>query len=61
MGVRWSRMSWSEKNDVWERWRRGESLGELARALHRGSPAPTLRHTARAEWPSSLWTSPMRG
>ena len=37
MGVRWSRMSWSEKNELWERWRRGESLGEIARALHRGS------------------------
>lgn len=37
MGVRWSRMAWSEKNELWERWRRGESLGEIARALHRGS------------------------
>jgi IS30 family transposase len=37
MGVRWSRMSWSEKNELWERWRRGESLGEIARFLHRGS------------------------
>jgi IS30 family transposase len=35
MGVRWSRMSWGEKNELWERWRRGESLGEIARALHR--------------------------
>jgi len=37
MGVRWSRMSWSEKNELWERWRRGESLGDIARALHRVS------------------------
>ena len=38
MGVRWSRMSWSEKNELWG-WRRGESLGKIARALHRGSSA----------------------
>ena len=37
MGVRWSRMSWSEKNELWQRWRRGESLDQIARALHRGS------------------------
>ena len=37
MGVRWSRMSWSEKNELWQRWRRGESLDEIARALQRGS------------------------
>jgi IS30 family transposase len=37
MGVRWSRMSWSEKNELWERWRRGETLGEIARSLHRAS------------------------
>ena len=37
MGVRWSRMSWSEKNELWQRWRRGETLDQIARALHRGS------------------------
>src|SRR5882672_474066 len=37
MGVRWSRMPWSEKNELWERWRRGESLRDIARALHRVS------------------------
>jgi IS30 family transposase len=37
MGVRWSRMSWSEKHELWERWRRGESLRDIARALHRVS------------------------
>ena len=26
MGVRWSRMSWNEKNELWQRWRRGETL-----------------------------------
>jgi len=37
MGVRWSRMSWNEKNELWQRWRRGETLDQIARALHRGS------------------------
>ena len=37
MGVRWSRMSWSEKNDLWTRWRRGESLRDIAHALRRAS------------------------
>lgn len=37
MGVRWSRMSWSEKNELWQRWRRGETLEQIAQALHRGS------------------------
>ena len=39
MGVRWSRMSWSERNDLWARWRRGESLGDIAHALRRASSA----------------------
>jgi len=37
--VRWSRMSWIEKNELWQRWRRGETLDQIARALHRGSSA----------------------
>ena len=37
MRVRWSRMSWREKNELWQRWRRGETLDEIARGLHRGS------------------------
>jgi IS30 family transposase len=37
MGVRWSRMSWSEKNQLWGRWRRGESLRAIAQALRRAS------------------------
>jgi len=37
MGVRWSRMSGREKNELWQRWRRGETLDQIARALHRGS------------------------
>ena len=35
MGVRWSRMSWSEKHELWKRWRRGEALRDIAHALHR--------------------------
>ena len=37
MGVRWSRMSWSERNELWARWRRGESLREIALGLRRAS------------------------
>jgi IS30 family transposase len=37
MGVRWSRMSWSERNELWARWRRGESLREIAHGLRRAS------------------------
>lgn len=37
--MRWSRMSWSEKNELWQRWRRGETLDQIARALDRGSSA----------------------
>jgi len=37
MGVRWSRMSWSERNELWMRWRRGESLREIAHGLRRAS------------------------
>jgi IS30 family transposase len=39
MGMRWSRMSWSEKNELWQRWRRGETLDQIAQALLRGSSA----------------------
>ena len=31
------KMSWTEKNELWDRWRRGESQSEIARALHRVS------------------------
>jgi IS30 family transposase len=37
MGLRWSTMSWAERNELWTRWRRGESLREIARALNRVS------------------------
>src|SRR5919112_2297803 len=37
MGVRWSRMSWSDRNELWARWRRGESLRDIAHALRRAS------------------------
>ena len=37
MGVRWSRLSWSERTELWARWRRGESLRDIARALNRVS------------------------
>jgi IS30 family transposase len=32
-------MSWSEKNELWQRWRRGETLDQIAQALRRGSSA----------------------
>lgn len=31
------KLSWTEKNALWDRWRRGESQSEIARALHRVS------------------------
>src|SRR5689334_22019226 len=37
MGVRWCRMSWSERNELWARWRRGDSLREIAHGLRRAS------------------------
>ncbi len=37
MGVRLSRLSWNERNELWARWRRGQSLREIARALRRVS------------------------
>jgi IS30 family transposase len=30
-------MSWSEKNELWQRWRQGQTQSEIARALHRVS------------------------
>ena len=45
MGVRWSRMSWSERNELWARRRRGESLRDIAHGLRR---APSVVFTAVA-------------
>jgi IS30 family transposase len=45
MGVRWSRMSWSQRNELWTRWRRGESLRDIARGLRR---APSVIYTVVA-------------
>ena len=45
MGVRWSRMSWSERNELWTRWRRGESLRDIAHGLRR---APSVIYTVVA-------------
>lgn len=45
MGVRWSRMSWSERNELWTRWRRGESLRDIAQGLRR---APSVIYTVVA-------------
>ena len=42
MGVRWSRMSGSERNELWTRWRRGESLRDIAQGLRR---APSVIYT----------------
>lgn len=50
------RMSWAQKAELWRRWRRGESLSEIGRALERqpasvfgvlqlhGGFAPAVRH-----------------
>jgi hypothetical protein len=45
MGARWSRMSWSERNELWTRWRRGESLRDIASGLRR---APSVIYTVVA-------------
>lgn len=45
MGVRWSRMSWSERNELWTRWRRGEALRDIAHGLRR---APSVVYTVVA-------------
>ena len=37
MGVRWSRLSWSDRNELWARWRRGESVRQIAYGLRRAS------------------------
>lgn len=44
--VRRSRMSVSDKAAMWERWRRGESLSEIGRALDR--PPGVIFHVVRA-------------
>src|SRR5262245_61413353 len=43
MGVRWSRMSWSERIELWRRWRHGESLRDIAQGLRR---APSVVYAA---------------
>ena len=48
MGVRWSRMSWSEKNALWKRWRRGETLRDIAHAVVLRASS-TLRSELKAE------------
>ena len=35
MGVRRPRMSWKERHELWRRWRAGESLVDIAKALDR--------------------------
>ena len=37
MGARWSRMSWNDRSELWERWRRGESVRQIAHGLRRAS------------------------
>ncbi len=39
MGVRRTRLSWSEKNELWQRWRHGEPVREIAYALQRTKSA----------------------
>jgi transposase, IS30 family len=35
MGTRRGRMSWSQRNEMWRRWRAGESIVDIAQALDR--------------------------
>jgi len=39
--VKRSRLSPTEKNDIWSRWKAGQSLHEIGRAY--GRPHPTIR------------------
>ena len=45
MGARWSRMSWNDRNELWARRRRGESVKQIAHGLRRSS---SVIHTAVA-------------
>ena len=59
MGLRRTRISWSERNELWRRWRAGESLVDIAAALDRertglgdliamaGGVAPPARRRSR--------------
>ena len=52
MGVRWSRMSWSEKNELWKLGSRGETVSEIAHGLQRAQSVVYAavgqgHHTAR--------------
>ena len=38
MRVPFARMSWQQKAELWQRWRQGESVTEIARGLDRASP-----------------------
>src|SRR5688572_5031098 len=38
----WRRLSWSEKNEIWRRWRQGDSYKVIAEALGR-SETPVVR------------------
>lgn len=54
------RMSWSEKNALWQRWRRGESLSEIARALHRVSSCVYNVVAAEGGMPPAIRQRPER-
>lgn len=54
------RMSWSEKNELWQRWRRGESLSEIARGLHRVSSCVYNVVAAEGGMPPRLRQRPSR-
>ena len=42
-------MSWSEKNELWARWRRGESLRDTVRSLPRVSALFRTRSGLKVE------------
>jgi hypothetical protein len=48
MGMRWSRMSWSDRNELWARWRRGESVRQIAhgRGARRALSTPSSQAKA---------------
>jgi len=61
MGARWSRMSWNDRNELWARWRRGESVRQIAHGLRRRrasstrpSPLKAALRPVRGGGPGSL-------
>ena len=49
------RMSTAEKAEVWRRWKRGESLSDIGRALGRIRDRSTMRAPSRKPESATAW------